>query len=704
MYILREWIGVVPTEQQERHIVSALTSQYIPFFRSGVSALLKIISTTNEENFLPPYGEVFLSKQEGKQIVFYYLKFPTGIEVGSLSLSDVQNEHHAFVQTFVSSLGESAARRILSSSNKVFSALNQEWGAFPVSDEDRTSVEILLDPTARKFLRETIKSGRIPLGEAEEKSLKSAVEALEKAKIIKSQYSIFCRQTGNQIMMVDSTEAIQEATRQGFKCFVCGRSFSEERLTQFVSPTPYGQKISKANYWLVVQAYQILQEFFSPQRIVVIHEGDVSTLFLNVESSLLLVEIKESPYWLRDAYLFSKKVELYKPSASFLLLISPLEGDVSLYFSNALQKHPFWIGNSFEALKEKLPVLLKFAYKDCVQEIFDRFTEVSFLPIQTFLMSYLFPQEGLLFKKPEKEETANLPLPPGVEEAPIRVETPAYPPPQPKDEILEILPTEILEFEKPTFSASTSPSKKEIIGKIIEEVQAGVAGKESSLHILLQDLSDSDRRCKACLISQDGLVVASTLESELAEVLASYGSESFSLVQNLIREHGLSPLESLGVAWPNASVELQAAGGVYLVITATLETVVVDPLPIESLPETLKSICDRLMAKRGIRSVAVITQDGLVLSERSNDDSQSSTLFPVFLELFPKLSSHFESMERGNLQGMAVRTPSQNIALAQAGTAYIGVTFENTEFYEDFAPFLLAIASEASRLFSPAEV
>lgn len=704
VYVSREWITSVPTEEQERLFLSSLAGRYSPVIGSARARLSSLLGLEDEGKDLPLAGELFVpadGKNSGK--VFYYLKFSTGIEVGSIAPKEIADEHNAFVQTILSGLGDDAKRRRLQPVNRVFAAMSQEWGNFPVSDEDRAAARVLLEPAAQSFLRGVAQTGRIPVGDEEKGAAKAVVTRLEKAGMVKSQYSIFCRQTGNQIMMVDSTEAIEEATKQGFKCFVCGRSFSEEKQTQFVSPTTYGHKMSKSNYWLVIQTVEALHEAFQPDKISVEHEGEVATIFLNVDASLLLVELKEASYHLKDAYLLAKKIEVYKPAASYLLTLTPPGPDVARYLTSTLAGASFWSGGSLDDLKARIPELISRGQKNHVLEILERFTPSSTIVLERRLLPFVFEKDGHLLRHVEVEEPALPPEPemPTVAAVPEQI-APTQPAAQAKEEPVEALPREIVDFDAGA-TRQQAPDKNALVKKILDELANGVAGRESSLHILLQDLTDADRKLKACLISQDGLLVASTLQGDAGEALASYGSECFSLVQNLLKDQDLYPLNTLTMSSKNFLVELYPVPGFYLVTAAELEPASSEPLPEGEISESLPVVCERLLSKQGIKSTGLMTPEGLMMSEAGADSGESG-LFPVFLELFPKLSSYFGPMDRGDLLSIAVRTPSYNIGLTQAGRGYIGIAFESDRRLEDLVPHVLAIGEEASRLFSPAEV
>lgn len=698
---LREKVTASLSEEQEKLLASSLSNQYNPILGSASAKFKELLGQSGKEKSNTP-GDLFILKDSnGKnQKFFYYFKTSSGLEIGSFASGEISTDYNAFAQSVLSSLGSDAQRRRISSINPTFSFLYQEWGKFSIPEEERLAARMLFDAQVRSWFQDLIKSERKQWTESPEELSKMLLDQMEKQGMLKSQFSIFCSQTGNQMMMVESVEAIEEATKQGFKCFTCGRSFSEEKQIRFISPTPFGKKIATPHYWLVLQACELLEPFIPQDKICVVFEKDSASVIANVETSLLLLEVKDTPYRLKDAFLFSQKIALYKPAASCILTNSPLNPEVMQYLESALPDCFYKTAESSDQLKEALPLLLQKAQERHLQEILSPFMQLSVLPIDFYALNYFFP--GGEISIPESRPTVPETLP-SVEEA-----VPPAPQSRPtkeekREEILETLPKEILEFE-PRDMVVRKSSKTEALEKILGELRKGGAGRESSLHILLQDLNDADKRSKACLVSKDGLVIASTLSEETSEIFASYGTDCFSKAQSIQEQKSFSSLQSLFMASQNFSLQIYPVSEFYLIVATTLETVMIEPLPETSLPEALKQICDRLLAKRGIEGVGILNSTGEFLCQAGKEIMGKTFLPPDFLPLFSGLSSSFSQIGQGDLECVGLQTDSEQQTLFRSEKGYLLARFEMNQPLEDIVPEVLSVTQDVSQILKSSPV
>ncbi len=699
--VIREFVTALPTKEEENVFSSSLSGQYTSLLGTAHGQACQLLGIPPSECLpVSHFGEIYLSKDSKDKKLFYYTKFSSGLEIGTIGETDVAQEHGRFVQSILTHLKGAPEKRPIRSANRTFASLYQEYGDFSASDEDRQATALLRNHAARDFLGSILTSGRREYTDSHPEIPTETISALEKAGMIKREFLIICRQSGNEIMMVESIEAVEEASKQGFKCFACGRPFPEEKQTQFISPTFYGQRMMSGNRWLLVDLWEALEKLPTPKTLCVMTEGEISTLFLNIETSLVMIEVKETPYLPKDAYLLKKKQAIYKPAASFLLLLSPPSKTASEFLD--LEKNneelwigksneELWIGKSTEDLVRKFPSLIEKAHKAFIREVFQRFTELSTLPLSELILSHFFSLNVVIPKLPQFE-------PPVLQEKPQVEELIA--PPKPSEPTVDTPSQAPAHINQPIMNSQPRLSKDKLVQKILDEVSRGVVGRESSLHILLQDLSDLNRRWKACLLSEDGLAIASTLPEDTSEILASYGSECFGIAQSILAKHNLSPLSTLTMASKNFAVEFYHVPGFYFAVASTLETTVAEQIANAGVSEGLKVTCDRLLEKKLVRAVELLNQKGTTIKDSAKSPN-GSLPFGALLELFPKLASRFGPIGQGNLESIAVRVPSANIVLCLAGSGYIASACEPEQLWEDLIPYLLALGTEASRFFDP---
>ena len=68
-------------------------------------------------------GEIF--SDHGKRF-YYYVKFGSGLEIGTISEEEISTQHQAFAQSVVDQLGQDAQRRPIQSANRRLFLTNRQ--------------------------------------------------------------------------------------------------------------------------------------------------------------------------------------------------------------------------------------------------------------------------------------------------------------------------------------------------------------------------------------------------------------------------------------------------------------------------------------------------------------------------------------------------------------------------------------------------
>jgi len=263
-------------------------------------------------------GEIFV-RDDG---TFLYLKIPNWeeIEIGCISAQAVNiDDYWKFCENVLHIISEVTKKSDLKWD--VITAVNQNfWKASKAMEEVspteldfKASVE-LESKDSHHLLRKIRDVNNILLNKLMEvgdrESLQKLIQKFESLGLIIKDFVVFCKQHGQQIFRVNSKSAIEEASERGFSCFLCGKAISDERIDELITCSDFGKTLMDRNYWMPVRLISSLQKLgVKPtQYFVDFGEGDEDiNLFLVHNNRLMLFEMTDKKFSLKDAFLFSAK-------------------------------------------------------------------------------------------------------------------------------------------------------------------------------------------------------------------------------------------------------------------------------------------------------------------------------------------------------------------------------------------------------------
>lgn len=521
---------------------------------------------------------------------YYLVHAGRGVEVGWFGDDSSRASYDQFRSVIEGSLppGVSGQWHPLTEVHESFSVLSAELGACTLGDMEQKAGKFLGRNDERDFLRrlstmgrtlvETVLEGRgfdASKGASapavlDETRLGRAVmlQEFESLGVIKREYVIFCQQTKNQISMVESLGAIEEASRRGFKCFYCGRSFSEERIDQLVSLTQFGMRLTAPNFWMAVKFYEAALNIIPASQVLWTEDkvSDTIDFLLSVDGGLALIIIKEGAVHLDDAYRIKVKSDFYQPDLVSVLTMQQGSKDVRQYLRE-FSKPIFWmteIDKSADFVKTLLELTRKERFKSALAE----FVPMTSCNITELVMGWYFPKQ-------ETQETLLPPSAPSLQVEPIPTRTSI---PEPKietvqdlksvkpiaqvQELMDEIPREVVVGE-PWEAISVKEEAEdltEIVKRTADELQSqGVLGRESVLQILLAEVKKArGGKADGLLFSPDGLVAATTFKEDEGELLAPYCLE----IANLFfpEELDLREKSSVIVGTKNKQVHIYPCG------------------------------------------------------------------------------------------------------------------------------------------------
>lgn len=536
---------------------------------------------------------------EGKSAGYYLVHQGKGVEVGWFGEETVYSNYEEFKALIEGAMppGISGQWCHLSEVHNSFSILSSEWGSCSLGEmENRFAGKLLSRSEDRDFLRRLATMGRTLVDSVMEgrgfnvAQTNGASPVLDDARLaravmlqefeslgaIKREYVIFCQQTKSQISMVESLGAIEEASRRGFKCFYCGRSFSDERIDQLVSLTPFGNKLIAPHFWMAVKFYEEALKIISDQQILWTEDkaSDTIDFLLNVDGGLVLIVIKEAALQLDDAYGIKVKGDLYQPDLISVVTTVPPSRDVRQYLKESA-KPVIWM-TKVDELSGFAGKLLDITRRERFKTVLADFIPMTGCDVTGLVMDWYFSgwrerdqttpsaleEESAAVKEPQKSaeiKTLAEPVKDVVSGTPVVKPFSEEIQGSLSIEAAEEMPEEVIlgELRETTAPArSASDNLVKIAMKTARDIQKnGIIGHESIIQILLQEVKKIGHGTDGLIVSEEGLAIAATFKEEEGDSLAPYCLEAVRLL--IPEEKVLGEEEAVSVIIGSANRQLR---------------------------------------------------------------------------------------------------------------------------------------------------
>lgn len=369
----QQYFGAVGEDNSIQAIVSGtrsipLTSYYSYSFRSRLP-----IMPEEGINF-PDYGELFHSPQRNG---FLYIlstdltirnsehrksvERPHVWEIGYIGhakenecldkfdtvVTEIINQHGVEIEWDVLDIRNSTFMELENSSEAEFTT------ASTLSKEDLELASILEDQEVRELAVTVRRSGGILAADLARKASKQdetlkIVEQLINNGLLSREYVVICRRTSNQINRVKERSAIAQMDAVGVLCS-CGKAISEERIEELYSPTTALQRMLDQSYWTTAKLVAVLQDLGVPEDRVLLNlrEGaEEIDAFVDIDSTLIMFELKDNEFSMGHAYPFSGRIGMYKPNYAVIVATKGIAPEVREYFNRVMpQTEIVYIGH-----------------------------------------------------------------------------------------------------------------------------------------------------------------------------------------------------------------------------------------------------------------------------------------------------------------------------------------------------------------------
>lgn len=360
-------------------------------------------------------GEIFI----GEDNTILYLKIPNWeeIEIGCISPQAVNiDDYWKFCENVLHIITEVTKKSDLKW--EVITAVNQNfWKASKAMEEVspteldfQASVE-LEGKDAHTLLKKIRGVNNILLNELmqseDKENIQKLIQRFEGLGLVIKDFVVFCKQHGQQIFRVNSKSAIEEASERGFSCFLCGKAISDERIDELITCSDFGKTLMDRNYWMPVRLINALQKLGVKPTQYFVDFGDGETddlnLFLVHNNKLILFEMTDKKFGLKDAFLLSAKNANFDVDTSVIVSTDKVPALMQQYLQQANPETDLKFIDDFHDLEEKIDNILNQKQKENIVNILEDFTCLTSVNLQGLALKSINPsyKDLEIEKKPD---------------------------------------------------------------------------------------------------------------------------------------------------------------------------------------------------------------------------------------------------------------------------------------------------------------
>ena len=203
---------------------------------------------------------------------------------------------------------------------------------------------------------------------------------LQQAGLLQKDHVVICRRTSGLINRVSSLDVLKQLDEQGVRCGSCSRKLSDERFDELVAPTDLGRELLDHSRWMAAILMESLDRLSLPGGSVVLEfrEGSEEVdAFIDVDGSLVMVELKDREFSMGDAYPLSGRIAMYHPSHVLIVSRDKVAPDVKSYFERIKPEARLVYVESLDLLDKELETVANLARSSKVETLLDYFKPLT---------------------------------------------------------------------------------------------------------------------------------------------------------------------------------------------------------------------------------------------------------------------------------------------------------------------------------------
>ncbi|MGE0492105.1 MAG: hypothetical protein AB7S38_23020 [Vulcanimicrobiota bacterium] len=338
-------------------------------------------------------GEIFMPEPG----TIFYIKYANQdrcLEAGAIS-----NQAEADFADFFGEVRDCVLQ--LTRQNKDWEAMGPAMtppeGARPanvdVSEKELEAARELMSEQSRRLLAQLASAESTPFNQLDLHEFNRAdllLGQFEDLDLIRKDYAVIDRKTGQQILRVPSRASLEEASQ---KFFIGGTPITEDTVDEVISCTPFCRSLLLSDQWLLLLLLGTLKNLgVDSDSIQVCQSADTPTrVFLTLNQQRFLVVLSNRRLTLDDSYLVSAQVAAYGLEDVIVLSTDKTSTLMKHHLQQTNDKVTFNFVDSLEDLEDSLRSILLERQRDYIRSLLDPLAELTPVRIQELVIRKMAP-------------------------------------------------------------------------------------------------------------------------------------------------------------------------------------------------------------------------------------------------------------------------------------------------------------------------
>jgi hypothetical protein len=341
---------------------------------------------------------------EPETIIYYKVRETLdSIEIGIIGDPANRDKFETFADDVMSCLRKNSEKPVNDwepvkmVDHSVMTLLDDAEIIIPTENEIKSSVELLKPDTLAliKFVSQQDSTFQETLTQKFDlKNIDREVDVLEELNLLSTDYALICNKAGQQILRVPDRNALEDISKKGFKCFICGSSIADEKLEKSITVSEFGKSVLKDDRWVLMQALSALNTIgFSYDDIFVLkdEEQDVRIL-LNLNDESMMIQLTNRKMTLDDAYLINAHISAYKLDYLVVVSIKPLSRLMMEHLRDTNVKCEVEFIEGLDSLTEKLNRILQEKEKSRITSILKELNVLTPVFMEKLILHKVVPE------------------------------------------------------------------------------------------------------------------------------------------------------------------------------------------------------------------------------------------------------------------------------------------------------------------------
>lgn len=331
--IIQKRLSTELTEEEASHLQQSLQTRYNSLlYKIRLEYLNRLGLEPDAYKFTAPpagcplaIGELFMP-EPGTILYLKSLRGEKVIEAGVVTTASDRDFEEFFdsVRDVLGEMRSEVPSWTMPDGYTKFAVEDATAGNVNIEAKRMTAARALMDPEARDLLEKIRAAGSIFLNKIEStdrKATETCIHRFEELQLVKMDYAVLCRKTGQQILRVDDRRTIDESSQKAFKCFICGNQIADEVVEEILACTESGNELLKNQEWLLVLVQGILGALGISNDSLQVHNqpGSPMQLFLSLNGQRYILILCTTPIDLDQAYLIGAHISAYNLNQAVII-------------------------------------------------------------------------------------------------------------------------------------------------------------------------------------------------------------------------------------------------------------------------------------------------------------------------------------------------------------------------------------------------